>query len=103
MEREGAGDLERHFRRVDVVILAIDQPDAEIDDRISGEVPAEPGVLNPFLDGGDVLARNRPAEDLVDKFEVGAARQRLDLDLAVGELAVTAGLLLVTSMRVRGL
>ena len=53
----------------------------------------------PFLDRGDELARDRAAEDLVDELEVAAARQRLDLDLAVAELAVAAGLLLVPAVR----
>ena len=42
---------------------------------------------------------NRAAEDVVDELEVAAARQRLELDLAVAELAVPAGLLLVPAVR----
>ena len=56
----------------------------------------------PFLDGRHELPRNRAAEDVVHELEVGAARQRLDLDLAVAELAVAAGLLLVAAVRFRG-
>ena len=53
----------------------------------------------PFSTAGHELARDRAAEDVVDELEVGAARQRLDLDLAVAELAVAAGLLLVAAVR----
>src|SRR5207245_2118624 len=49
---------------------------------------------------GDVLPGNRASEHLVDELEVAAARKRLDLDLAVGELSVSAGLLLVPSVRI---
>src|SRR5207245_10105340 len=48
----------------------------------------------------DVLPGNRASEHLVDELELAAARKRLDLDLAVGELSVSAGLLLVPSMRI---
>ena len=54
----------------------------------------------PFLDGGDELPRDRAAEDLVDELELAAARQRLHADLAVAELAVAAGLLLVAAVSV---
>ena len=56
----------------------------------------------PFLDRGHVLSRDRAAEDVVDELEVAAARQRLDPDLAVAELAVAAGLLLVAAVRLGG-
>jgi len=53
----------------------------------------------PFSTGRHELPRDRAAEDVVHELEVGAARQRLDPDLAVAELAVAAGLLLVSSVR----
>ena len=53
----------------------------------------------PFLDGRDELTGDRAAEDVVLELEVAAARQRLDADLAVAELAVAAGLLLVPAVR----
>ena len=98
-----AGDLEGHFRRVDIVVLPVLQSDAEIDHREAGQVALLARVLDPLLDRGDVLARDRAAEDLVDELEVGAARQRLDRDLAVGELPMASRLLLVPAVRVRGL
>ena len=53
----------------------------------------------PFSTAGNELPRDRTAEDVVDELEVAAARQRLELDLAVAELAVAAGLLLVPAVR----
>ena len=72
---------------------------AEIDHRVAGEEAAQPRVLQALLDGRDELPRDRAAEDVVDELEVAAARQRIELDLAVAELAVAAGLLLVAAVR----
>ena len=74
--------------------------DAEVDDRDSrrGSRAARDSWM-PFSTGGNELARDRAAEDLVDELEVAAARQRLHRDLAVAELAVAAGLLLVAAVR----
>src|SRR5207237_10785432 len=46
----------------------------------------------------DELARDRAADDLVDELEAAAARERLDLDVGHGVLAVTAGLLHVAAL-----
>ena len=81
------------------MIRAVVEHDAEVDDRIAGEVAAQPRFLDALLDGGNELPRDRAAEDLVDELELAAARQRLHADLAVAELAVAAGLLLVPAVR----
>ena len=71
---------------------------------IAGEIAAHACFLDALFDGRNELPRNRAAENVVDELEVGAARQRLDLDLAVAELPVAAGLLLVPAVRLgRGL
>ena len=46
-----------------------------------------------LLHGGDELPRDRPADHLVDELEATALGQRLDLDVAHGELPMAAGLL----------
>src|SRR5581483_8408747 len=51
--------------------------------------------FEPFLDAGDVLLRHRTPDDIVFEFEGRAGRRRLRNDLDRGELAGTAGLLLV--------
>ena len=84
------------------MVGAVEHGDAEVDHRIAGQIAAGPRVLDPLLDRRHELARNRPAEDVVDELEVGAAAQRLDADLAVAELPVAAGLLLVAPVRLGG-
>ena len=100
-EGEAAGHLERHFVGVDVVIAAVVDGDLEVDDRVAGEIAARGRLDDAFFDGGDEVARNGAAEDLVGELEAAAARQRLHADLAVAELAVAAGLLLVAALALR--
>ena len=93
------GELERQLVAVDGVERAVVHGRLEVDDRVAGQVAAQPRVLDALLDGGNELPRNRAAEDVVLEHEVCAARQRLHPDLAVAELAVAAGLLLVAAVR----
>ncbi len=99
LERERARELERQLVRVHIVVGTVEHRDAKIDHRVSSQVATRPRVLYAFLDGRDELARDRAAEDVVHELEVGAALQRLHANLAVSELTVAAGLLLVTSVR----
>ena len=82
------------------MILAVEQRHFEIDHRL-----AERSLLQildqPGLDRRDEIARHDTAHDLVDEAEARAARQRLDLDLDVGELAMAAGLALVAGVLLR--
>ena len=86
--------------RIHIVIGPVVENDAEIDDRKSRQISARRGVVNSFFDRGNVVLRNRAAEDVVDELELAAARQRLHLDLAIAVLPVAAGLLLVASLHV---
>ena len=52
-------------------------------------------LLAALLDRRDEALRDHAALDLVDELEAVAVGQRLDLDVAVAELAAPAGLLLV--------
>ena len=54
----------------------------------------------PFSIGGNEVARNRAAENLVGELEFPAARQRLHANPAIAELPVAAGLLLVPALHV---
>src|SRR5438046_2242281 len=69
--------------------------------RVSMPAP-RPRVLDALFDRRHELSRDGAAEDVVDELELRAARQRLDLDLAVAELAVASGLLLVPAVRFGG-
>src|SRR4051794_13140849 len=84
------------------MIGAVEHRHPEVDHRIAGEEAARARVLYPFLDRGHELPRDRAAENVVDELEVGAARERLDLDLAVAELAVSPRLFLVPAVRLGG-
>jgi hypothetical protein len=72
----------------------------EIDRRVAGQDALLAGLLEAFLDRGDEVARDGPAEDLVVELEVLAARQGLEFDPDVAELAAASGLLLVPALDV---
>ena len=66
--------------------------DPHIDHRVAGAdtlLHLRPDAL---LHAGDELPRHRTADHLVDEFEARPLGQRLHLDVANGELAVSAGL-----------
>ena len=80
------------------MVRAVKDRGFEVDHRVAGEEAAHARVLDPLFDGWYELSRNRPAEDVVFELEIAPAGKGLNPDLAVSELAVTAGLLLVTAM-----
>ena len=99
-EREPARQLERHFARVDVVVRPVGHRHAEVDDRIAGQIAAQracPGC--PFRRPGTNCRGIEPPKMSSTNSKSDAARQRLHRDLAVAELAVAAGLLLVAAVR----
>ena len=93
-DADAAGGPERHVGGIDRVIGAVDQRHRDIDHR-KAERPVLECVDHAFLDRRDVVARHHAAGDLVLEREAGAARQRLDVEHDVAELAVAARLLLV--------
>src|SRR5262249_54672724 len=92
--------LERHVGRVDRVILTVEEPALEVDDREAGEDAANPRLLDALLDGRDELARHRAADDRVIENEARAAGKGLEVNVCDAELAVTSRLLLVLSFDV---
>ena len=68
-------------------------------DRVAGEHAAGHRLDDALLDRGDEAAGDHAALDRVDELEALAVLVRLDLDLAVAELAAAAGLLLVAAVR----
>src|SRR6185436_2293768 len=98
---ERAGDLERHLRGVDVVVLAVVELHLEVDHRVAGDEALHPRLLNALLDRGDEVLRDGAPEDVVHEREVAAAGEGLHADLAITELAVSARLLLVPPMPLR--
>src|SRR5262249_15060246 len=86
---------ERHLRRVDGVVLPVDETDGHALHRRAGELAVEHRLLDPFVDGRAEALRNDTADDLVLELVALVARPGLDDDLAVAELAAAARLLLV--------
>src|SRR5205823_10947803 len=89
--RHRAGDLERHLRGVDVVVAPVDELDADVYDGIAGEDAGRERLLDAQVDGGDVLARDLAADDLVDEL-IGPAGRGLHVDDRVAVLAAAARL-----------
>ena len=81
---------------IDRVIGTVDQRHRNVHDR-KAERPLLEGVDHAFFDGGDVVAGNHAARDLLFERESGIARPRLDIENDIAELTVAAGLLLVTA------
>ena len=84
------------------MVLAVDQPHPEVDHRVAGVVAVRRRLDDALLDRRPEVERDGAAEDLVLELELLAARQRLEDDLAVGELAAAAGLLLVAAVPLGG-
>src|SRR5919106_2800108 len=92
LESHRASDLEGHLARVDVVVRAVDELDADVYDRIAGQDARLHRLLDAEVDGGDVLARDLPADDLVEELVPLARLGRLHVDDGVAVLAAPAGL-----------
>ena len=92
------GDLERHIRRIDVMIGAIVKRRFDIDHWITGEVAARHRFSNPLLHRRDIIPRDRAADDLVDEFKPAAMGQRFDFDPSIAKLAMSAGLFFLPSL-----
>src|SRR5690606_20108940 len=99
-EARAACDFERERRRVDVVILTVDETRLEVDDLVAGNLTALALGLDRVLDRRDELARDAAADDLVGELHARARLERLEDHLHFGVLTRAAGLLLV---RVDGL
>src|SRR4051812_49859673 len=89
------------LRGVDRVELAVEELHAHALDRVAGDHAGCHRLLDALLDGGDETTGDHAALDRVHELEALAALDRLDLDVAVGELAAAARLLLVAGARPR--
>src|SRR5216683_613566 len=89
------GDFEGERVGIDVVETTVYQRRTEIHRRIVGKHPVYFLNLQALLDRRHELPGYRPADRFIDELESRAAFQRLENDPHFGELAGTAGLLLV--------
>ena len=74
------------------MVRAIDQTRLEIDEREARLAAGQQRLADTGIDRGDVLARDRAADDLVFELVALAALLRLELDDDVAVLALAAGL-----------
>src|SRR4029079_17968496 len=74
----------------------------KIDHRIAGEETTQPRILDAFFNRGNELTWDRAAENVDHELELAAPWQRFEPHLAVAELSVAAGLLLVPPVRFGG-
>src|SRR6266699_1087978 len=93
-----ACDLEGHVVGVDLVELAIDERDPDVNHRVTGDDPLGHVVHDSLLDRGAEVLRDGAAEDLVLPDEAFAALGRRDLDDADPVLPVAARLFDVAAL-----
>src|SRR5215217_2012461 len=97
LESHTAGDFERHFRGVNIVVRAVNQRGLDADNRVTGQDAVVQCILDTGVNRRDVLAGNAATGDLVlelVQLALGGVH-RLDRDLDLCELTRTTGLLLV--------
>src|SRR5258708_29763088 len=92
--RGDEGDL----LRVDVVALAVVDDDAHVLHRVAGHHAGIERLLHALLHRRDEDRGNHAALYFARELETGPARQRLDLEENLAELARAAGLLLVPAV-----
>ncbi len=77
------------------MVLAVVDRDLDVDHRVAGDRAAGQHLAHALFHRRDELPRDDAALDRVDELEAGAARERLDAQEDLAELARAAGLLLV--------
>ncbi len=96
------GEPSRHFEGqlvgVDIVIAAVVDGGAEVDDRIACKIAACRRFLHALFNRGNELPRNRAAEDVVHELESAPTWKRFNAQLAVAKLSMSAGLLFMPPM-----
>src|SRR5206468_5050921 len=92
LEPHRGRDLERHLRRVHVVVRAVVELHLQIDDRVAGEDALREDLADALLHGGDEVARDHAADDRILELEALAPGARRDLEPGVAVLPAAAGL-----------
>src|SRR5690349_16531661 len=92
LHRHGAGDLEGHFRAVDVVIAAEDQRGLHVDHGIAGQYAGLQRLADSRFHRLDEFAGNDATDDLVFEHEAAARRGGFEVDHHVAVLALATAL-----------
>ena len=95
LEGHGAGDLERHLRRVDLMVGTVVQGNLHVNDVVAGQNTGLHSALDTVVNSGDVLLGNSTAHDSVDELVALTGLVGLDGDLDVTVLTGATGLTLV--------
>ena len=82
------------------MLLAVDELDLHVDDRVAEDPTGRHGFLDALLHGRDIGPRDGTTDDLVDELEPASTGHGLDVDDAYAELTVSARLLLVLALDV---
>src|SRR5690606_30861515 len=90
-----AGELARENRGAHVVVAAVGEDELHVDDGEAEENTGTHDGPDALLHARDILLRHVAADDFRDELVALAGLVRLDPELDAGELARTAGLLLV--------
>ncbi len=99
-EAGASGDLERHIRRVDGVVLPIVDTSADTDDGEADEVSALKGGLEAFVAGGLEFFGDDTTHDVVDEFVWDALFARFDITSNTCVLTGTTRLFFVGVVKV---
>ena len=83
------------------MIFTVIQNGAKMGNRKTRQIAARRRFANPAFDGRNPVLGNRPAENIVYKFDALVALAGLKLDAAYAELPVSARLLLVLALGIR--
>src|SRR5439155_13154080 len=92
LKADRRGQLERHLAGVDRVERAVEEPHLRVHQGFAGDNAGGRRLAYALLNGRDVLAWHRTADDLVLELDARATLQRLQLQPDVPVLALAAGL-----------
>src|SRR5208282_1638586 len=98
-ESHRAGNLKRHFVRIDVVIAAVEERRLDVDHRIARKYAAFHSLLHALVDRLDEFLRYGAAHDFIDEFVAFARLVWIEINLGVPVLAAAAGLANVFAFR----
>lgn len=91
------GGLERHFGRVDRMIRAVVKSRLYADHRVAGKYALLDAVAQTLFNCGEEVLRHGAADNFLGENEI-VALAGLEADEHIAELAVSAGLLLVSAL-----
>ena len=99
LESHRTGDLKRDFRGVNIVVRTVVYGNVEVNDFVATQRAVLGSLADTGIDRRDEFLRNGAADGVVAEGVAFAGRDRGDLDPAVTELAMAAGLATLRQLR----